>query len=73
MLVHRLTGLPPGASGFGPAQYAFGVKQAIYLASKLKHPKVTVIEFGVASGDGLQALEKYAAELGARAGIEVEV
>ena len=54
-------------------QYAFGVKQAIYLASKLKHPKVSVIELGVASGDGLLALETYAAELGARAGMEVEV
>ena len=54
-------------------EYAFGVKQAIYLASKLKHSKVGVTEFGVASGDGLLALERYAAELGARAGIEVEV
>lgn len=54
-------------------QYAFGVKQAIYLASKLKHPKVSVIEFGVGAGDGLLALERYAAELGARAGLEVEV
>jgi hypothetical protein len=54
-------------------QYAFGVKQAIHLASKLKHPKVSVIEFGVATGGGLLALEAYAAELGRRAGIEVEV
>jgi hypothetical protein len=54
-------------------QYAFGVKQAIYLASKLKHTKVSVIEFGVAAGEGLLALETYAAELGRRAGIEVEV
>ena len=54
-------------------QYAFGVKQAIYLASKLKHPKVSVIEFGVATGEGLLALEAYAAELGRRAGIQVEV
>ncbi|HTA68090.1 MAG TPA: hypothetical protein VK776_07420 [Bryobacteraceae bacterium] len=54
-------------------QYAFGVKQAIYLASKLKYPKVSVIEFGVASGGGLLALEKYAAEFGTRAGMVVEV
>ena len=54
-------------------EYAFGVKQAIYLAAKLKHPKVSVIEFGVASGNGLLLLEKYAAEFGALAGIEVEV
>ncbi len=49
------------------------MKQAIYLASKLKHPKVSVIEFGVATGGGLLVLEAYAAELGGRAGIEVEV
>lgn len=54
-------------------QYAFGVKQAIYLASKLKHPKVSVIEFGVGTGGGLLALEAYAAALSDRAGIEVEV
>lgn len=54
-------------------EYAFGVKQAIYLAAKLKHPRVSVIEFGVATGAGLLALERYAAELGAHAGIEVEV
>jgi len=53
--------------------YAFGVKQAIYLAARLKHPKVSVIEFGVATGGGLLALEKYAAELGREAGIQVEV
>lgn len=54
-------------------EYAFGVKQAIYLASRLKHHKVSVIEFGVGAGDGLVLLEAYAAELGRRAGIEVEV
>jgi hypothetical protein len=54
-------------------QYAFGVHQAILLASRLKHPRVSVLEFGVARGGGLLALEKYAAEMGKRAGIEVEV
>jgi hypothetical protein len=54
-------------------QYAFGVKQAVYLASKLRHSKVSVIEFGVATGGGLLALETYATEFGRRAGIEVEV
>lgn len=54
-------------------QYAFGVKQAVYLASKLKHRKVSVIEFGVAGGQGLLALEAYAAEIGRLSGVEVEV
>lgn len=53
--------------------YAYGVKQAVYLASKLQHSNVSVIEFGVARGAGLLALEHYAAEYGKRAGIEVEV
>ena len=54
-------------------QYAYGVKQAIYLASKLKLPAVSVVEFGVAEGDGLRVLESYAAEFGRQAGIKVEV
>ncbi len=54
-------------------QYAFGVKQAVSLAKKLKHRKVSVIEFGVATGAGLLTLERYAAETGKQAGVEVEV
>lgn len=54
-------------------QYAYGVRQAVYLAKKLNHSKVSVIELGVATGGGLLALEHYAEELGRLAGIEVEV
>ncbi len=54
-------------------QYAFGVQQAVSLAKKLKHHKVSVIELGVASGAGLLTLERYAMEVGKRAGVEVEV
>lgn len=54
-------------------QYAFGVKQAVYLAKRLKHRKVSVIELGVATGAGLLAMESYAMEIGRQAGIEVEV
>jgi hypothetical protein len=53
--------------------YAFGVKQAAYLATKLKLPSVSVVEFGVAGGAGLVALERYALEIGKAYGIEVEV
>ena len=55
------------------AEYAFGVKQAVYLAAKLKLPSVSVVEFGVAGGAGLMALERYALEIGKANGIEVEV
>ncbi len=54
-------------------EYAFGVRQAIYLASRLKLDRVSVIEFGVARGEGLLAMEAYATTLGAAAGIDVEV
>ncbi len=53
--------------------YAFGVKQAVYLAKKLKHPRVSVIELGVARGEGLLVLERYAAQIGKQEGIEVDV
>lgn len=54
-------------------EYAFGVKQAVYLATRLKLPSVSVVEFGVAGGGGLVALEKYALEIGKAYGIGVEV
>lgn len=54
-------------------EYAFGVRQAIFLAKRLKLKSVSVVEFGVAQGDGLIELEKYAIEMGKTSGIEVEV
>jgi len=54
-------------------EYAFGVLQAIYLAKRLKLDSVSVVEFGVAGGNGLVALEKYALELGQKYSIKVEV
>lgn len=55
------------------AQYAFGIRQAIYLASRLGHSRVAVIEFGVGAGGGLKLMEQYAAELGKSYGVHVEV
>jgi hypothetical protein len=54
-------------------EYAFGVRQAVFLATRLKLPSVSVIEFGVAGGAGLVALEEYALEIGSAHGIEVAV
>jgi hypothetical protein len=54
-------------------EYAFGVKQAVYLAMKLNLPSVSVVEFGVAEGAGLAALEKYAMEISKACGMVVEV
>lgn len=55
------------------AQYAFGIRQAIYLASRLSHSRVAVIEFGVGAGGGLKLMEQYAAELGKSYSVHVEV
>jgi hypothetical protein len=55
------------------AQYAFGIKQAVYLASRLNHPRVSVLEFGVGTGTGLRLMEEYAIELGKASGVSVEV
>jgi hypothetical protein len=53
--------------------YAWGVAQAVSLASRLGHKGVTVAEFGVASGNGLLTLERHAAYYEARSGLTVDV
>lgn len=52
--------------------YAYGVRKAAALASKLGYPGVTVVEFGVAGGVGLLALERHAAFY-SRPGCQVSV
>jgi len=54
-------------------QYAYGVKQAARLAARLGLPAVSVIEFGVATGEGLIKLEEYAAIFGKAFGVTVNV
>jgi hypothetical protein len=53
--------------------YAFGIYSAAVLARKLGLPGITVIEFGVAGGNGLMALERIAARVGAFLGLSIEV
>jgi hypothetical protein len=58
---------------FDRPAYAYGVQQGAFLASRLGLPAISVIEFGVAGGRGLLALEEIA-RLAARAyGVEIEV
>jgi hypothetical protein len=40
--------------------YTWGVLQGVHLAKALKSPRVSVIEFGVAGGNGLVSLERIA-------------
>jgi hypothetical protein len=43
--------------------YAFLVYQAAQLSARLGHPRVSILEFGVAGGNGLLALEYHAEEI----------
>jgi hypothetical protein len=54
-------------------QYAYGMQKAAALASALDLPGFTAIEFGVAGGNGLVAMEQHAARLSAELGMEVDV
>lgn len=53
--------------------YAYGVYCAAQLATRLEIKRISVLECGVAGGNGLLALEKIAAEAGAHFGIEIDV
>jgi len=54
-------------------QYLFGVLRAAAQAKREGKPSVSVIEFGVAEGYGLLALQAHAAAVGKEAGINIEV
>lgn len=58
---------------FERPHYAYGVYSAADMARRLGFEAIQVIEFGVAGGKGLIALEKYAAEIGEHLGILVHV
>ena len=51
------------------SQYGFGLLQAGRLATKLGIPKISAIEFGVAGGNGLLALEDHARHVARETGV----
>lgn len=53
--------------------YAYGVYWAAWQALRLGLPGISVIEFGVASGEGLISLEKISAEIAKELVIEIAV
>lgn len=53
--------------------YAYGVFWAATLASRLGIPRISVIEFGVAGGRGLVALEQNSAAISAETGVGIDV
>ena len=60
-------------SAFDRPYYAYCVYHSADLARKLGYTEVSVIEFGVAGGNGLVQLERYADEVAAEIGIEIQV
>src|ERR1035441_4466080 len=53
--------------------YAHGMYEAARLGVMLRKPAISVIEFGVAQGDGLVALEALARDIRKRFDIQVEI
>ena len=53
--------------------YAYGVTAAAALAKVLNIPRITVVEFGVAGGWGLLAMEAIAASVEKKTGIGIDV
>lgn len=54
-------------------QYAYIMYQAAKLAAKLKQPRISVLEFGVAGGVGLLWMERYAEEIERIFPVEIEI
>ena len=53
--------------------YAYGVQQAAVLAQRLGIPRISVVEFGVAGGNGLVELVRMASLATAATGVEIDV
>src|SRR4051794_28712639 len=53
--------------------YGYCVLQAAKLAKRLGHKSVSVIEFGVAGGNGLVNLEMHAGEVSKLTGIDIQI
>jgi hypothetical protein len=53
--------------------YAYGVQQAAVLAQRLNVPRISVVEFGVAGGNGLLELVRMASLATAATGVEIDV
>jgi hypothetical protein len=53
--------------------YAWGVLQSLHLAANLGIPRVSVLEFGVAGGNGLVSLELISADVESLFGVGIDV
>lgn len=55
------------------SQYAYGIHHAAVLAKRLQVPEISVLEFGVAGGNGLVAMEAHAGEVASQTGVAIQV
>jgi hypothetical protein len=62
----------PGCPTARP-HYVWGVVSGAYLAQVLKIPRISVIEFGVAGGNGLVTLELIAEKVSKNFGVDIDV
>lgn len=53
--------------------YAYCVREAARLARRLGIPRISIVEFGVAGGNGLVALERHAEQFSAALGVDIDV
>jgi hypothetical protein len=68
-----LPGVPTAARSVDFQQYVYGVVQAASLARQLKLPAMTVLELGVAGGNGLVELERLCPEIGAENQLRIRI
>lgn len=55
------------------SQYGFGLLEACRLAERLRIPRISALEFGVAGGNGLIALERHAHFVTRETGVEIDI
>ena len=59
-------------NAFAKKGYAYGLYHSALLAQRLGHARITALEFGVAGGNGLVALENLAEKIENEVGIQVD-
>jgi len=72
-LNHKMLTIMNEARGAVRPTYTWGVLQAAYLAKTLGYKRISVIEFGVAGGNGLVSLEETARRVEPMFGVTIDV
>jgi len=64
-------GIHPGLESFDFPQYAYGISRCGALAARLAIPAITVMELGVAGGNGLVEMQRLSATAAAAGGVRI--